>query len=67
MPRSINEATIAFHLLKNFYTTSAINMTVGEWITENNLGVHLSEIWPNRYFDENGQPIERAIRNNSSR
>ncbi|OCA56181.1 helix-turn-helix domain-containing protein [Photorhabdus namnaonensis] len=39
----------------------------GEWIIANNLGVHPSEIWPSRYFDENGQPIERVIRNNSSR
>ncbi|KMJ45150.1 transcriptional regulator [Xenorhabdus khoisanae] len=37
----------------------------GEWIIANYLGIHPSEIWPSRYFDKNGQPIERKPRNNS--
>ncbi|MBE8598151.1 helix-turn-helix domain-containing protein [Xenorhabdus sp. BG5] len=34
----------------------------GEWIIANYLGVHPSEIWPSRYFDKQGQLIERKIR-----
>ncbi|CDG16784.1 helix-turn-helix domain-containing protein [Xenorhabdus doucetiae] len=34
----------------------------GEWIIANYLDVHPSEIWPSRYFDQNGQLIERAAR-----
>ncbi|MBD2827159.1 helix-turn-helix domain-containing protein, partial [Xenorhabdus szentirmaii] len=28
----------------------------------NYLEIHPSEIWPGRYFDSNGQPIERKVR-----
>ncbi|REF28529.1 Nlp family transcriptional regulator [Xenorhabdus cabanillasii] len=35
----------------------------GEWIIANYLGIHPSEIWPSRYFDMNGQLIERKARN----
>ncbi|PHM39624.1 transcriptional regulator [Xenorhabdus mauleonii] len=37
----------------------------GEWIIANYLGIHPSEIWPSRYFDSYGQPIERKIRDKS--
>ncbi|MBC8949893.1 helix-turn-helix transcriptional regulator [Xenorhabdus sp. TS4] len=37
----------------------------GEWIIANYLKLHPSEIWPSRYFDANGQLIERNPRNNS--
>ncbi|MBD2812579.1 helix-turn-helix domain-containing protein [Xenorhabdus sp. Vera] len=35
----------------------------GEWIIANYLGIHPSEIWPSRYFDQLGQFIERKVRN----
>ncbi|WP_323861060.1 helix-turn-helix domain-containing protein, partial [Xenorhabdus szentirmaii] len=34
----------------------------GEWIIADYLGIHPSEIWPSRYFDGDGQPIERTVR-----
>ncbi|WP_047683826.1 helix-turn-helix domain-containing protein [Xenorhabdus budapestensis] len=37
----------------------------GEWIIADYLGVHPSEIWPSRYFDQRGQLIERKFRNKS--
>ncbi|KLU16121.1 MULTISPECIES: helix-turn-helix domain-containing protein [Xenorhabdus] len=37
----------------------------GEWIIANYLEIHPSEIWPSRYFDEQGCLIERRIRNKS--
>ncbi|MDE9497386.1 helix-turn-helix domain-containing protein [Xenorhabdus bovienii] len=38
----------------------------GEWIIANYLDTHLSEIWPSRYFDMNGNLIERKIRDKSA-
>ncbi|MDE9436472.1 helix-turn-helix domain-containing protein [Xenorhabdus bovienii] len=37
-----------------------------EWIIANYLDTHLSEIWPSRYFDMNGNLIERKIRDKSA-
>ncbi|MDE1483717.1 helix-turn-helix domain-containing protein [Xenorhabdus bovienii] len=37
----------------------------GEWIIANYLNIHPSEIWPSRYFDMNGNLIERKIRDKS--
>ncbi|CDG90204.1 conserved hypothetical protein [Xenorhabdus bovienii str. feltiae Florida] len=37
----------------------------GEWIIANYLDTHLSEIWSSRYFDMNGNLIERKIRDKS--
>ncbi|MDC9598295.1 helix-turn-helix domain-containing protein [Xenorhabdus anantnagensis] len=34
----------------------------GEWIIANYLEIHPSEIWPSRYFDKDGQLIERKAR-----
>ncbi|WP_323835955.1 helix-turn-helix domain-containing protein [Photorhabdus africana] len=34
----------------------------GEWIIANYLEIHPSGIWPSRYFDFNGQLIERKAR-----
>ncbi|CDH33507.1 helix-turn-helix domain-containing protein [Xenorhabdus bovienii] len=34
----------------------------GKWIIANYLGIHPSEIWPSRYFDMDGQLIERNTR-----
>ncbi|PHM39101.1 transcriptional regulator [Xenorhabdus mauleonii] len=34
----------------------------GEWIIANYLKLHPSEIWPSRYFDLNGQLLERTPR-----
>ncbi|WGL98657.1 helix-turn-helix domain-containing protein [Arsenophonus sp. aPb] len=30
-----------------------------EFIIANRLGIHPSEIWPSRYFDSKGKPIDR--------
>ncbi|NHB90804.1 hypothetical protein C5469_01180 [Photorhabdus cinerea] len=32
-----------------------------EWIIASYLEIHLFEIWPGRYFDMDGQLIERLI------
>ncbi|MBD2798082.1 helix-turn-helix domain-containing protein, partial [Xenorhabdus sp. 18] len=37
----------------------------GEWIIAERLELHPSEIWPSRYFDMNGNLIERKCRNKS--
>ncbi|PHM39178.1 transcriptional regulator [Xenorhabdus mauleonii] len=34
----------------------------GEWIIANYLKLHPSEIWPSRYFDRDGQLLERTPR-----
>ncbi|PHM39184.1 transcriptional regulator [Xenorhabdus mauleonii] len=34
----------------------------GEWIIANCLKLHPSEIWPSRYFDRDGQLLERTPR-----
>ncbi|MEI8663612.1 helix-turn-helix transcriptional regulator [Xenorhabdus bovienii] len=34
----------------------------GEWIIANQLEMHPSQIWPNRYFDSTGHLIERKPR-----
>jgi len=36
--------------------------TKGEQLIADALGIPASEIWPNRYFDEQGQRIPREIR-----
>ncbi|WP_038193848.1 helix-turn-helix domain-containing protein [Xenorhabdus bovienii] len=38
----------------------------GEWIIANYLNIHPSEIWPSRYFDMNGNLIERKNRDKSA-
>ncbi|KAA1195074.1 helix-turn-helix domain-containing protein [Photorhabdus heterorhabditis] len=35
----------------------------GELLIAQEIGVTPAEIWPSRYFDENGQFIKRTIRN----
>jgi len=36
----------------------------GELIIANKIGVPAHIIWPSRYFDEQGNPIERPLRKN---
>ncbi|CDH04865.1 sugar fermentation stimulation protein B (Ner-like protein) [Xenorhabdus bovienii str. oregonense] len=38
----------------------------GEWIIANTLEIHPSEIWPSRYFDQEGKLIERTTRKAAS-
>ncbi|MCI4237355.1 transcriptional regulator [Dickeya dianthicola] len=34
----------------------------GEWLIAEALGIPPAEIWPSRYYDQNGELIDRKIR-----
>jgi len=42
--------------LENVFLTPWVE---AEFIIANHLGVHPSKIWPSRYFDSKGKPIDR--------